>query len=216
MGIRSGLRCRIAAPLVLNWKCNIALALAFLAYRTNQRQDPILRFQAKEQAIFTRLTHSSSTTSANPFSQQPPRWCKNAPDSSSVSTTVVYVSSSLSHVIGPFESFSRSPRSVYRFIQGQSGHGSSRKQRETRSRNGLQSSRQMEKRKSTFGKIEDGWNFFSPNSIRDSAFDTRHTTSILDSDTSLPIDHTLNEPTDQSETRTGETWGGLLAVVFTT
>lgn len=176
MGIRSGLRCRIAAPLVLNWKCNIALALAFLAYRTNQRQDPILRFQAKEQAIFTRLTHSSSTTSANPFSQQPPRWCKNAPDSSSVSTTVVYVSSFFPHVTGPFESSSRSPRSVYRFIQGQSGHGSSRKQQETRKRNGSQSSRQTGKRKSTFGKIEDGWNFFFQIrfGIRHSTYDTRH------------------------------------------
>lgn len=164
------LRCRNAAPLVLIWQCSEALALAFLAYRTNQRQDPILRFQAKEQAIFTRLSHSSSTTSANPFSQQPPRWCKNAPDSSSVSTTAVYVSSFLPRPAGPFESSSRSPRSVYRFIQGQSGHGSSRKQREIKKRHGIYSTRQMEKRKSLLGKIEDGWNFFL---IR---FDIRHTT----------------------------------------
>jgi hypothetical protein len=66
---------------------------------------PFLRFQAKELGRFSHgsLT-SSSTTSANPFNQQPPRWCSNAPELSSALTAAVYVYPCLfPHAAGSFE-----------------------------------------------------------------------------------------------------------------
>jgi hypothetical protein len=142
---------------------------------------------------------SSSTTSANPFHQQPPRWCSNAPELSSALTAAVYVYTLFPHPAGSLEVFKVSLRSVCLFVQRYLGHNicenmekNHDKRIATISSNGETKQKDSPKKLKMWRKL-----FFL-----DSTFDTQTTHTFH---STSQTDYALNEPIDQSEARTTET-----------